>query len=89
MALGASPSGIVVLVLREVAVMLVLGSLIGAAAARTLTGLAAKMLFGVSPAQPSVYALSAAVLAVAALAAGWLPARRASRVDPLLALRHE
>jgi predicted permease len=89
MALGASRSGIVTLVLREVAVMLVVGSPIGAAAALTLTGLAGKMLFGITPAQPAVFALSAAVLAVAALAAGWLPARRASLVDPMVALRHE
>jgi ABC-type lipoprotein release transport system permease subunit len=47
------------------------------------------MLFGITPAQPAVFALSAAVLAVAALAAGWLPARRASLVDPMVALRHE
>jgi predicted permease len=89
MALGARRSGIVALVLREVAVMLAAGSLIGAAAALTLTGLAGKMLFGITPAQPAVFALSAAVLGVAALAAGWLPARRASRVDPMVALRHE
>jgi predicted permease len=89
MALGASRSGIVALVLRDVAVMLVAGSLIGAAAALTLTGLAGKMLFGITPAQPAVFALPAVVLAVAALAAGWLPARRASRVDPMVALRHE
>jgi predicted permease len=89
MALGASRSGIVALVLREVALMLVVASPIGAAAALTLTGLARKMLFGITPAQPTVFALSAAVLAVAALAAGWVPARRASRVDPMVALRHE
>ena len=89
MALGASRSGIVALVLREVALMLVVGSPIGAAAALTLTGLAGKMLFGIAPAEPAVFGLSAAVLAVAALVAGWLPARRASRVDPMVALRHE
>jgi predicted permease len=89
MALGASRSGIVGLVLREVAVMLTAGALIGAAAALTLTGLAGKMLFGITPKQPAVFALPAALLAAAALAAGWLPARRASRVDPMVALRHE
>jgi predicted permease len=89
MALGARPSGIVTLVLRDVAVMLVAGSAIGAVAARLLTGLAGKMLFGVAPTQPGVFFVAAGVLAVAALAAGWVPARRASRVDPLVALRHE
>ena len=89
MALGATRSGIVALVLREVAVMLVVGSMIGVAAALTLTGLAEKMLYGITTTQPSVFALSAAVLAASALTAGWLPARRASRVDPMVALRHE
>ena len=89
MALGASPGEIVVLVLREVAVMLAVGTAIGAAAARALTGLAGKMLFGVTPTQPGVFAVAAGVLAVAAVAAGWVPARRAARVDPLVALRHE
>jgi putative ABC transport system permease protein len=89
MALGATRSGIVALVLREVAVMLAVGCLIGAIAALTLTGLAEKMLYGITTTQPDVFALSAAVLSAAALAAGWLPARRASRVDPMAALRHE
>jgi predicted permease len=89
MALGASRGGIVALVLRDVAAMLVVGSAIGGVAARTLTGLAGKMLFGITPAQPAVFALSAAVLAVAALTAGWLPARRAARIDPMAALRLE
>ena len=89
MALGASRGSIVTLVLREVGVMLVLGSAIGWAAALCLTGLAGKMIFGLTPKQPAVFALSGALLAVAALAAGWLPARRASRVDPMKALRHE
>jgi ABC-type antimicrobial peptide transport system permease subunit len=89
MALGASRDGILALVLREVVVMLAAGCLIGSAAALTLTGLTRKMLFGVTPTEPGVFALAAAVLAVAALAAGWLPARRASQVDPMVALRHE
>lgn len=89
MALGASRSGIVALVLREVVMMLVAGSVIGGTAAVALTGLAQKMLFGLTPMEPAVFALSAVVLGVAAVAAGWLPAHRASRVDPMIALRHE
>lgn len=77
------------LVLREVAVMLGAGCPIGAAAALSLTGLTRKMLFGVTPTEPGVFAVAALVLGVAAFAAGWLPARRASRVDPMVALRHE
>ena len=89
MALGASRGGIVALVLRDVAMMLAVGTAIGGAAALTLTGLARKMLFGIEPTEPAVFVLAAGVLGVAALAAGWLPARRASRVDPVVALRHE
>jgi ABC-type antimicrobial peptide transport system permease subunit len=89
MALGASRAGIVALVLLEVAAMLLAGALVGGAAALTLTGLTRKMLFGITPTEPGIFALAAAVLAVAALTAGWLPARRASRVDPMVALRHE
>jgi predicted permease len=89
MALGATRGGIVALVLRELTRMLAVGSLAGVAVALTLTGLAEKMLFGIKPAQPAVYALPAAVLVVAALAAAWLPARRASRVEPMIALRHD
>jgi ABC-type antimicrobial peptide transport system permease subunit len=46
-------------------------------------------LFGLTPTDPSVFVVAASVLAVAAVLAGWLPAIRASRVDPLVALRHE
>ena len=89
MALGASRGSIVTLVLREVGVMLIAGCVIGGAAASSLAGLAGKMIFGLTPEQPAVFALPGALLAVAALAAAWLPARRASRVDPMVALRQE
>jgi putative ABC transport system permease protein len=61
---------------------------IGAALAR-LTGLAGNILFGLTPADPAVFIVAAAILTLAAVFAGWLPAHRASRVDPLVALRHE
>jgi len=89
MALGASRGHIVSLVLREVALMLAAGTVIGCGAALMLTGLTSKLLYGVTSTDPAVFALSAAVLCAAALAAAWLPARRASRVDPMAALRHE
>jgi len=89
MALGASRGSIVALMLREVAFLLVVGCVIGGAAAAALTGLTRKMLFGVSPTEPLVFALAAVVLGLAAFAAGWIPARRASLVDPMVALRHE
>ena len=89
MALGASRGGIVALVLRDVAMMLLVGSVIGGGVAFALGGLARKMLFGVTPADPGVFAVAAIILGGAAFAAGWLPARRASLVDPMVALRYD
>jgi predicted permease len=89
LALGASPRTITGLVIRDVALMLAVGIAIGGAAALTLAGFASKMLFGLTPTDPSVFAVSALVLAAVAVVAGWLPARRASHVDPLVSLRHE
>jgi len=89
MALGSSRGAIVTLVLREVVVMLAAGCVVGGAGAMMLTGLTSKMLFGVGPTDPSVFLTAAGVLAVAAVIAGWLPARRASRIDPMVALRHD
>jgi predicted permease len=89
MALGASRSGIVALVLREVAMMFAPGAAVGAAGALALSGLTRKMLYGISPTEPAVFAVAGGILGLAAFAAGWLPARRASRIDPMTALRHE
>jgi putative ABC transport system permease protein len=89
MALGAGRGGIVALVLREAVLMVVVGCIVGAGAALTLTGLTRKMLFGVTPNDPAVFLVAAALLAVAALAAAWLPARRAARIDPLTTLRQD
>jgi len=89
MALGATRTGVVTLILREVALMLAFGCVIGTAAAVTLSGLTKKMLYEITPTEPAVFALAAFVLGIAAFGAAWLPARRASRVDPLVALRHE
>jgi ABC-type antimicrobial peptide transport system permease subunit len=77
------------LVLRDVAGMVVAGVLIGTAAALTLSGLARSMLFGLTPTDPAAFVIAALILGLTALLAGWLPARRASRVDPVIALRHE
>jgi predicted permease len=89
MALGASRVAMMRLVLRDVVVMLAVGVTIGAAGALALSGVARRILFGLTPSDPMPFAIAAAVLAVAAIIAGWLPARRASRIDPLVALRHE
>ena len=89
MALGASRQVVTALVLRDVAIIVFAGVSIGGAVALMLTGLAARMLFGLTPTDPSTFVIAAAVLGLTAALAGWLPARRASRVDPLIALRHE
>jgi predicted permease len=89
MALGATRWSMVALVLNNLAWMLVPGIALGAGGALLLTGLAGGILYGLSPTDPTVYAIAASVLGLAATAAVWLPARRASRVDPLVALRHE
>jgi predicted permease len=88
-ALGAGRGGIVALVLREAVLMVAIGCGVGAGAALTLTGLTRKMLFGVTANDPMVFLVAAALLAVAALVAAWMPARRAARIDPLTALRQD
>jgi ABC-type antimicrobial peptide transport system permease subunit len=87
--LGATRWSMMRLVLGDVATIVVPGVLIGGAAAFTVTGVARGLLFGVTPTEPGVFALAASILTAAALLAGWVPARRASSVDPLVALRHE
>jgi predicted permease len=89
MALGATRPAMIGLILRDVASMVVAGVTIGAAAALTMSGLARSMLFGLTPTDPAAFVTAAFILGLTALVAGWLPARRASRVDPLIALRHE
>jgi putative ABC transport system permease protein len=87
MALGADASSVIGLMLgtamRSVGVGLVAGTLTGVAAVRLLTA----YLFGVTPLDPAAFAGAAVLLGLVALGAAYLPARRATRVDPLLALR--
>jgi predicted permease len=87
--LGANRWSVMRLVLRDVVAMLVPGVAIGAGISLLLTGLARGILFGLTPTDPAAFVVAASVLAGAALVAGWLPARRASRIDPMHALRHE
>ena len=89
MALGASRWAMMRLVLHDLVGMLVAGVLIGGGVALMVTGVARKIVFGLTPTDPSVFVVAASVLAFAVVLGGWLPARRASRVDPLVALRHE
>jgi ABC-type antimicrobial peptide transport system permease subunit len=89
MALGAFEADVVWLVLKEVVVLVAVGIALGLPAALGLSHWVRSQLFGVGFADPATLALAAASLAVAAGLAGYLPARRASRIDPLKALRHD
>jgi predicted permease len=89
MALGAEGRRIVWMVLREVVTLATIGLGIGLAAAYSLTRFVAAFLFGMKPHDPWALSVSVAVLAGAAVLAGYTPARRASRIDPMAALRHE
>ncbi len=87
MALGAEASDVRRMILRQGASVVALGVAIGLAAALALTRLMTAVLFGVSPSDPVTYAVVGLGLGVVALGASYLPARRASRVDPIDALR--
>ena len=89
MALGAKGGNIARMVLRETLVLVVAGLALGIPAALLLARLIAAQLFGLSPTDPLTLIAAAIVLTVVALLAGYIPARRASRVDPLTALRYE
>jgi predicted permease len=102
MALGAMARRVMIQVMRQTMIVVVAGIVIGVAASLTVTRLisaamlgltadptAPTMLFGVKPGDPITIAITAVVLLAVALAAGYLPARRASRIDPIRALRYE
>ena len=89
MALGAQRRDVQWLVLRERARMVAAGTCIGVIAAFAPTRLVATMLYGVKPVDATIFAGPALILAAVAAPAGWLPARRASRIDPMVALRYE
>ena len=86
-ALGAQRSDIRSMILRDGAVLAAAGIMAGLAAAYWLTRYLRSLLFGVGSTDPVTYALASVILAGVALLASYLPARRATRVDPLVALR--
>jgi len=89
MALGAQRRDILNLILSHGAKMTTVGALVGIAASLVLTRLMASQLFGVSSYDPVTFASVALLLMLVGLAACWIPARRAMRVDPMVALRYE
>jgi putative ABC transport system permease protein len=89
MALGARAADVLRLVLREGMAPVALGGVAGMLAAVLATRALRSMLFGVTPLDPISFAAAPALLATVALLACYLPARRATRVDPLVALREE
>src|SRR5262245_11307217 len=89
MALGAQRTDVIGLVLRETMLMVGAGLIIGLSAALASTRLIASWLYGLTPNDPLTMALAGLLLLTVAALAGYLPARRASRVDPMEALRHE
>lgn len=89
MALGAEARNVLLMVLGQAGKMVMLGVAAGVLCALALTRLMSSMLFGVSPTDPLTLAGVAIVLTLVSLLACWIPARRATRVDPLVALRYE
>lgn len=89
LALGASPQAVVALVVRRGATLVILGLVLGVAGAIGLTGFLRTLLFGVTPRDLATYVAAPLLLAIVALVACWLPARRATSADPLDALRAE
>ncbi len=89
MALGADGSSVRGMVLRQVGVMTLIGGVIGIAGAMALGRGARSLLYGIQEHDPAVIAVAVVALAIVAFGAGYLPARRASRVDPMQALRYE
>lgn len=89
MALGAAPGRVRGMVLRQVGVMTVVGALVGMAGALGIGKAAQSILYQMTGTDPLVLALSIVALALVAFCAGFIPAHRASRIDPMRALRYE
>jgi len=89
MAMGASRSGVLTLVMRQGLTMVVIGVAMGVAGAYGMSGMLKNLLFSIEASDPATFAAVAAVLVGCATLACWLPARRASRIDPIIALRAE
>jgi len=89
LALGAQSRDVLLMVVKQGSMLILLGLVIGLAGAYALTRLIESLLFGVTPKDPFTFAAVAVLLAVVALMACYIPAWRATKVDPLEALRYE
>jgi predicted permease len=89
LALGADPGNVLWLVMKEVVVLLLIGLAVGVPAALGLGQYVSSQLYGIEPNDPWIAGATVALLASVSAAAGMIPARRASRIDPILALRCE
>jgi putative ABC transport system permease protein len=89
MALGAQKGQVLTLVLRQGLFLIGTGLMLGLAGAAALTRYLQGMLYGLTTLDPVTYVGASALLAAAATFASWVPARRATRVDPLMALRSD
>jgi ABC-type antimicrobial peptide transport system permease subunit len=89
MTVGAGRRSILVMILREAALLTTVGIGIGTAGALALSRLAQGLVFGVKAGDPRIEAAAAAILIAVALLAAFIPARRAARLDPMVALRSE
>lgn len=89
MALGAATGDVISMVMREVLAMVVAGTAIGLAGALAASRFASKELFGVGPNDPATMAAAVVALVLVAAVAGFIPARRATRINPVRALRYE
>ena len=87
--MGAQKSDVSRLVIGEGMKLVLIGALLGLGGALALTRLLKTLLFGVSATDPLTFIVIAALLIMVALLACWIPARRATKVAPLIALRHE
>jgi hypothetical protein len=88
-ALGAQHGTLIAMVMRETGWLLAIGLIAGSALAAASIRLITSRLFGIAPTDPVVFGTAIAILGIVAALATWLPAYRASRVDPLIALRYE
>jgi putative ABC transport system permease protein len=89
MALGATAGDVLRLILKQASLLILAGTAIGLAGAVAATRLIKTLLYGVSTTEASVFVSAAILLVLTAFIAAYIPGRRATKVDPLVALRHE